>query len=80
MPLRAHLNAKQIHLNYKDMLKNVLVSTMLKPLVGREISLSSLLHLASLLECLNEAVESVLGGPKVKKMLTAPTHNKTCLK
>jgi len=56
MSLHAHLNAKQIHLNYKDVLKNVLVSTVLKPLMGKEISVSSLLQLAPLLECLNEGV------------------------
>lgn len=31
MALRAHLGTKQMHLNNKDLLKNVLVSTMLKP-------------------------------------------------
>lgn len=31
MALRDHLDKKQMHLSNKDLLKNVLVSTMLKP-------------------------------------------------
>ena len=78
--LHAHLNTKQIHLNYKDLLKNVLVSTMLKPLIGKEISSSSLLHLVLLPECLNEGVWRMLRRPKVTSMLTAPAYKRTCLK
>lgn len=80
MPLCAHLNTKQMYLNYKDFLENVHVSTKDEAPHGKEISLSSLLHLVALLECSNERVWSVLRRAKATRMLTPPTLNRICLK